>query len=123
MKAYKMMKKRADGTLGPLFINCRQRIPIDVWLPAEAHRKPGYAFRPGWHTLAMPVAPHLKLMKNRVWVEVDIEDYEEYARPVTQGGRWYLAQRMKVIGELGTANRNYRSWNDVQHLRLPKRLK
>jgi len=97
MKAYKLLKLRKDDTLGPLFINCRQRIPIGVWLQAQPHRRKGYAFRPGWHATSAPVAPHLST-KGRVWCEVDIMDYEELKRPASQGGTWYLAQRMKVIG-------------------------
>ena len=32
MIAYKLLKVRQDGTIGPLFINCRQVIPIGKWL-------------------------------------------------------------------------------------------
>ena len=83
--------------MGPLFINARQRIEIGTWYPAEDHPTKGYAHRPGWHTLAVPVAPHLKLKDNRVWVTVEIEDYKQFRRPESQGGVWYLAQRMKVL--------------------------
>jgi len=99
MIAYKLMTKRKDGTLGPLFINCRQRVPVGTWLPAEFHPRRSYAQRKGWHTLAKPHAPHLKLMKNRVWVIVQIENYIEHERPIAQGGIWYLAQQMKVLRE------------------------
>ena len=96
MIAYKLIRKRKDGTLGPLFINRKQVIPFGEWLQAEAHRTKGYAFRPGWHTCAEPKAPHLT-EKGRVWVSVEIEDYEPFQRPEHQGGLWYLAQRMKVL--------------------------
>lgn len=99
MKAYKLLRKRKKGTLGPLFINRRQRIPIGEWLQAEAHRTKGYAFRPGWHVTKTPEAPHLS-MKGRVWCEVQIEDYKELQRPVSQGGCWFIAQRMKVLREI-----------------------
>jgi hypothetical protein len=96
MKAYKLLKVRKDGSIGPLFINRRQRIPIGEWLQAEAHRTKGYAYRPGWHVTAKPVAPHLS-EKGRRWYEVEIEDYEEIKRPESQGGLWMLAKKMKVI--------------------------
>ena len=100
MRAYKLIRKRKDGTYGPLFINRRQRIPIGVWLEAEDHPTKGYARRPGWHTLAQPIAPHLKMMEGRVWVEVEIENYTANRRPECQGGIWFLANKMKVLREL-----------------------
>ena len=52
--AYKLFRVRKDGTLGPLFINRRQVVPIGEWLTAEEHRTKGFAFRPGWHCTARP---------------------------------------------------------------------
>jgi len=94
--AYKLLKMRKNGTLGSLFINCRQVIPIGKWLKAEAHRKKGYAFRPGWHATPDPVAPHLS-KKNRIWCKVEVKDYELLNRPENQGGTWYLAKKMRVL--------------------------
>jgi len=37
---------------------------------------------------------------NRVWVEVEIKDYNEEQRPKSQGGMWYLAKEMQIIKEL-----------------------
>jgi len=99
MKAYKLLKKRKNGTLGPLFINRRQVIPLGEWLQAEEHRTKGYKFRPGWHVTPKPEAPHLS-MKNRVWCEVEIQDYKILERPASQGGTWLIAQRMKVVKEM-----------------------
>lgn len=99
MIAYKLLRKRKDGTLGPLFINRRQRIPLGQPLPAEAHRTKGFAFRPGWHCTSKPVAPHLS-PKGRVWCKVLIEAFTEINRPDCQGGLWFLAQRMTVLEEL-----------------------
>ena len=96
MLAYKLLRERKDGTLGPLFINQRQRIPIGEWLTAEAHPTKGYAFRPGWHCLFSPVAPHLS-ERGRKWYRVLIEDYETFTRPECQGGKWALAKRMMVL--------------------------
>jgi len=95
MIGYKLIRLRSNGTLGPLFINRQLVIPIGEWLEAEAHLTKGYQFRPGWHILAKPHAPHLS-PKGRVWCVVEFEDYEEIRRPDKQGGLWYLAKRMKV---------------------------
>ena len=96
MKAYKLMRTRCDGTLGPLFINARQSIPPGVWLPAEDHPTKGYAHRPGWHCTAKPEAPHLS-SKGRQWFRVEIKNVVRHQRPAYQGGLWYLAQQMKVV--------------------------
>lgn len=99
MKAYKLIRKMKDGSLSPLFINQKSRIPIGVWMNAELHPKKGFAVRKGWHCTLEPKAPHLS-EKDRVWVEVEIEDFEYYDRPESQGGTWVLAQRMRVIKEI-----------------------
>lgn len=93
------MIRRKDGTLGPLFINRKQRIPIGEWLPAERHETKGYAYRPGWHCLISPYAPHLKdaMRTGRVWVKVEILNYTSEWRGEHQGGQWYLAQNMRVL--------------------------
>lgn len=100
MRAYKLLKQRRDGSLGPLFINARQRIPIGKWLKAECHPTKGFAVRPGWHCTAKPVAPHLaKTLASgqvRVWCEVEVEGITPFERPKAQGGLWYLAKRMRV---------------------------
>lgn len=96
MIAYKLFRVRKDGTLGPLFINCRQRVPLNVPLVAESHPTSGYALRPGWHVCAKPVAPHLS-KKGRKWFVVDIQDFTAHERPVIQGGLWYTAKVMTVL--------------------------
>jgi hypothetical protein len=99
MIAYKLVRKLNNRSLSPLFINKKSRIPIGVWLDAEEHPTKGFAVRKGWHCTLKPVAPHLST-KNRVWVEVEVENTELYKRPESQGGTWVLAQRMMVIREL-----------------------
>ena len=100
MKAYKLLRvRRTDGSLGPLFINKTQRIPVGVWIQAEDHPTPGYQHRPGWHCCVRPVAPHLS-PKGRVWYEVQIDGVTEHRRPERQGGLWYLAERMMVVKEV-----------------------
>jgi hypothetical protein len=95
------MRLRKDGTLGSLFINRKTVIPIGVWLDAEFYPTKGFAERLGWHCTFTMNAPHLKHeLSNgevRVWVEVEIEDYHTYDRPESQGGKWILANKMKVI--------------------------
>ena len=97
MRAYKLFKQRKDGTIGPLFIGSKQRVPVGSWLEAEDIPTKGFAHRPGWHAGREPNAPHLKQVGNRVWYEVEIKDYVTFKRPTHQGGEWLIAQRMKVI--------------------------
>ena len=96
MIAYKLLRLRKDGSLGPLFINRRQRIPVGVWSPAEDHPTKGYAHRPGWHACAKPRAPHLSTA-GRVWCKVGISNFTILERPASQGGKWYLADWLKVL--------------------------
>jgi hypothetical protein len=98
-EAYKLLNKRKNGTLGPLFINRRQVIPFNKWLQAEDHPTKGYAHRPGWHAAPKPYAPHLT-EKGRVWCRVELTGAELLERPASQGGAWYLARRMRVLEEL-----------------------
>ena len=97
LTAYKLFHQRRDGSLGPLFINRRQRIPVGVWLDAKPHLTKGYAYRPGWHCLRQPKAPHLKIGPDRLWCRVRVRDYMVCFRPEHQGGKWILAQQMKVV--------------------------
>ena len=105
MLAYKLLKRRKDGSLGPLFINASQRVPVGVWLDAEDHPTKGFAHRPGWHCTNRKRAPHLK--KNpkgalpRVWCRVEVTGITELSRPTDQGGTWFLAERMQVLEVLG----------------------
>lgn len=94
---FKLVRLRKDGTLGPLFINARQRIPIGKWLKAEEHLTKGFAFRPGWHCTTKPIAPHLS-EKGRVWVKVSVKNATKIVRPDIQGGTWLLAKWMRVDG-------------------------
>lgn len=98
MIAYKLLRRRKDGSLGPLFVNRRQRIPVGEWLMSECHPTRGYKVRPGWHALARPVAPHLS-KRGRVWARVEITGYDPrgFRRPEKQGGLWYLASWMRVV--------------------------
>ena len=104
MIAYKLVRKKKDGKLYPLFINKTIATPIGIWIEAECHPTKGFAVRQGWHCCFNPYAPHLKEQlsngEQRVWAEVEVEDWESYNRPESQGGSWILAQKMKIIKEL-----------------------
>lgn len=97
--AYKLFRIRKDGTIGPLFIGARKRLPVGEWMDAEAIPTKGFAFRPGWHCTAQPVAPHLS-ERGRKWYLVEIADYREIERPKAQGGKWFLANHLRIISEL-----------------------
>jgi hypothetical protein len=97
IKGYKLFRLRADGTLGPLFINARLRVEDGRWYKAEAHRTTGFAFRPGWHACRHPHAPHLGTA-GRIWCEVELRGVTLEERPESQGGAWYLAQELRVTG-------------------------
>lgn len=105
MIAYKIFRRRKNGTLGPLFINRGLHIVAGVWYEAEDHQTPGYAHRPGWHATRMPLAPHLKLdIDGRRWYKVELGGrIVEHRRPQAQGGIWLLADRMRVIHECDDA--------------------
>ena len=103
MIAYKLLKKRKNGSIGPLFINAKAVLPTGVWLEAEFHPRKGFAPRKGWHCTHAPIAPHLPMQtvsQTREWWKVEIEDFTPYKRPESQGGKWYLANRMKLIKPL-----------------------
>lgn len=106
MIVYKLFKQRADGSLGPLFINPTLRVPVGEWMEAEDHPTPGFARRPGWHCTVAPKAPHIKKApKNgpkRVWCLAEIDGWiQPFERPEIQGGTWMIAQRMKVLEVIG----------------------
>ena len=96
MIAYKLLRVRNDCTIGPLFINARQRLKLGEWYDAEDHPTKGYAHRPGWHATRKPEAPHLS-MKGRAWFKVEIQDFETLQRPEHQGGLWFLANKMRLV--------------------------
>ena len=98
MLAYKLFRQLKNGQIAPLFINKTLRLESDTWYLAELHPTPGFAVRKGFHVTAQPHAPHLS-MKGRVWKKVEIEEYTELNRPESQGGKWYLANKMKILPE------------------------
>jgi hypothetical protein len=99
MIAHKLVRQMRDGSLSSLFIGKRDRLKEGEWLEARCIPTKGFAVRLGWHCTKEPIAPHLS-MKDRVWVKVKIEDYTKLHRPESQGGVWYLANRMKILGTI-----------------------
>ncbi len=94
--AYKLVRKLKSGKLTPLFINKSQGIELNTWYKSECHPTKGFKVRQGWHCTSTPNAPHLS-ERDRVWVKVEIEDVEEFKRPESQGGLWYLADNIKFL--------------------------
>lgn len=101
MIGYKLVRKLKDGTLKPLFIERTRALPVGKWLPAHKVPTKGYKERPGWHILKEPHAPHLS-MKGRVWVKVEFDGCQAtmHRRPSSQGGVWYTARWMRIVGEV-----------------------
>ena len=96
MIGYKLMRQRKDGSLGSLFINAKEKYHLNKWMWAKPHKRKGFAFRPGWHVMKQPNAPHLST-KDRVWCKVECQHVTEFNRPKSQGGKWMLAKRMRII--------------------------
>lgn len=95
--AWKLVRQMADGSFASLFINRRARLPVGQWLPSACYPTPGFAVRPGWHCTAKPEAPHLS-PKGRIWVQVEMQGVQTEQRPASQGGKWYLADMIRLTG-------------------------
>lgn len=98
MVAFKLFNERKDG-IHSLFIDNKKPIPIGEWVQAGAYLKKGFAFRPGWHSVGIPIAPHLS-KKKRGWYMVELMEVRSQKRPHSQGGQWYLSEWMRVIERL-----------------------
>lgn len=97
LKAYKLFRVMKDGTIASLFINRKNRYPLGRWLTAQSFPTKGFKVRPFWHCTSEPFAPHLS-NKGRAWYEIDIKDYKIFKRPESQGGLWYLANKIRIRG-------------------------
>jgi len=104
MIAYKLLRVRKDGTIGPLFVNRQQVIPIGEWMTAIDGKPKALKNRPGFHCTHSPEAGHIKMKLSsgeiRRWYKVEIEDYYEFPRPKNQGGMWFISKKMKILEEL-----------------------
>jgi len=96
MIAFKLFRILKSGEITSLFINKKRKLPYNEWLEAESFPTKGYKIRPFWHCTSNPVAPHLS-EKNRIWLKVEIKDYEIFERPESQGGIWYLAKQINIL--------------------------
>ena len=99
MTAFKLFRKKKDGTITSLFINKSEPIKFNKWLVSKAYLTKGFAFRPGWHCTLKKIAPHLS-KTGRVWCEVEAEGFTKIERPARQGGTWLLAKKIKVVKEI-----------------------
>lgn len=109
MIAFKLLHVRANGTVGPLFIERKRVLNIEGEIEwANMALKPkGYATRPGFHTCANPYAPHLKLSHDRCWFLVEIGgNITEHERPECQGGTWYTSNYIKLIRPITLGEQN-----------------
>jgi hypothetical protein len=96
---WKLLRRRKDGTLGSLFIDRKRVLPHSQLLRSRRCRTKGYQYRPGWHCMQKPHAPHLS-MKNRVWARVLVRDDQILAtcqQPESQGGLWVLCRKMTIL--------------------------
>lgn len=96
MIAYKLMRQKANGAVTSLFINKRVEYSFNEWMDAEFYPTKGFAERKGWHCTFSPYAPHLST-KGRVWIKCEVEDWDTYNRPESQGGSWILANKIKLL--------------------------
>lgn len=100
VEAHKLLRVRRDGSLGPLFIDKRLRIPVGRWLVAKPKRTKGYAFRPGWHAVSdRRTVKHLRQGGDRLWFLVELRGARAEVRPRGQG-TWYVARKMRVVRAL-----------------------
>jgi len=96
MIAYKLFRQMKNGAIKSLFINKQEEYFYNVWMEAKECPTKGFAFRPYWHCTSEPIAPHLS-EKGRVWRKVEMDDFQEMQRPESQGGKWYLAKKIKIL--------------------------
>lgn len=99
MVAYKLFKKRKNGSYGSIFIDKKKELKLDEWYDAELHETKGFLPRLGYHCLPTANVPHLST-KGRVWLKVEIKDYEILNRPASQGGKWLIAKKIKLLNEI-----------------------
>lgn len=103
LRAFKLMRfNPKTGAFRSLFINKSQNyFRQRGWYTAEDHPTKGFAPRAGFHTMALPRAPHLKMKlasgEVRMWVTVEISDFAVHKRPESQGGLWFLSKYMRII--------------------------
>jgi hypothetical protein len=93
---YKLFRVLKSGEITSLFINKKERLIYNEWLEAKPYPTIGYKFRPYWHCISKPIAPHLS-KNGRIWKKVLMKDFETQKRPINQGGTWFLAKQIKIL--------------------------
>lgn len=96
MIVYKLFRLKKNGAITSLYINKTKELQRNIWLEAESYPTKGYKHRPYWHCTETTNVPHLSI-KGRIWLRVEIQDYTEIQRPSFQGGKWYLANKIKIL--------------------------
>lgn len=135
MKTYKLFRLK-QGELYPLYVNADKPIPLGVWLKVEEgertangkvkSRLGALAFRPGWHSVDMPVALHIGKKKykadakpsyrpkEQVWCECEVHTDIDYTSEAgryglkyipVNGGYWFktnpnMVGRWHISGEI-----------------------
>jgi hypothetical protein len=95
MIAYKLFQQKQKG-ISSLFIDAKKILPTNKWLPAKKLKRKGFKFRPYWHAVQKPHAPHLS-KKKRVWYKVEVKDFIEFKRPKNHGSKWLLAKQIRIL--------------------------
>ena len=94
MEAYKLLRVRADGTLGSLNTDIGRKLPIGEWLRAGNHARPGRTPHPGWHALTEPASKHFRDFPGRKWYRVELQNVTPYPRPDEM---WLVAECMRIL--------------------------
>ena len=102
--AYKLFTVRRNRSIGSLFINRQAVLPVGEWLTAACYPTKGFAVRTGWHATPAPIAPHLGTT-GRAWFRVELDEITAIDRPECQGGQWFLAGRMRILGPISNLDK------------------
>ncbi len=78
-------------------------MPFHEWIEAKAYPTKGFALRPFWHCTEKCEAPHLTT-RGRVWIKVEMAEFTEMMRPQSQGGKWFLARKIRLLEEIPEKN-------------------
>ena len=109
-KAWKLFRQYEDGSISSLYSNKKLKYEEGEWYEAEEHpdKAGGRKFRPMFHATASNRLPHLEKskkepivprgkQKGRVYLQVELDGAGIRRVSESQGGDWYIGQRMKII--------------------------
>lgn len=103
------LKKLYPEKLFTLFVDTNTPHQLNRWIKSKAIETKKLKFRPGWHILTKPHAPHLmkrdgSMMPERIWAKVEFLDNSNdqrnhyiVKRPINQGGDWVIATKIKIL--------------------------